>query len=124
MNKDKEFNSEDKKKRHAVVFMPEIDKTQMGGTMRLGARDTLVKVSVVISEPAYFFKDAEAKLPQLYRAIWKTDGLIYERHRHRYEVNPHIITDIEAKGMRFVGQDETGQRQEIVEIPDHPYYVG
>lgn len=40
----KDLTPEEKKKKHAVVFMPEISKTQMGGTMRLGARGTVVKV--------------------------------------------------------------------------------
>ena len=47
-----------------------------------------------------------------------------ERHRHRYEVNPDIIADIEAGGLNFVGKDETGQRCEIFELESHPYYVG
>eukprot|EP01127_Copromyxa_protea_P001733 TRINITY_DN11658_c0_g1_i1.p1 TRINITY_DN11658_c0_g1~~TRINITY_DN11658_c0_g1_i1.p1 ORF type:complete len:601 (-),score=152.63 TRINITY_DN11658_c0_g1_i1:115-1878(-) len=102
---------ETKRKRHVVVFMPEISKSHMGGTMRLGGRSTIVK-------------DADAKLPRLYKAIWNTDNAIDERHRHRYEVNPKVVEEIESHGLKFVGQDETGQRQEIVEIPDHPYYVG
>jgi CTP synthase len=44
-DKDAKFTPEEKKKRHSVVFMPEISKTIMGGTMRLGARGTHVKVS-------------------------------------------------------------------------------
>jgi CTP synthase len=35
-----------------------------------------------------------------------------------------VVPEIEEKGLKFVGQDETGERQEIVEIPAHPYYVG
>lgn len=44
----------EKKKRHAVVFMPEISKTVMGGTMRLGARGTLVVVRPAICEAQIF----------------------------------------------------------------------
>jgi len=49
-----------------------------------------------------------------------------ERHRHRYEVNPEKVPEIEAAGLHFVGRDETGQRMEISELPreQHPYYVG
>lgn len=46
-----------------------------------------------------------------------------ERHRHRYEVNPTYVRDMELAGLSFVGKDETGQRMEIIEIQDHPYYV-
>ncbi|MGB0471322.1 MAG: glutamine amidotransferase-related protein, partial [Candidatus Thalassarchaeaceae archaeon] len=49
---------------------------------------------------------------------------VSERHRHRYEVNPDLIDKIEAKGMIYVGKDETGQRCEIMELEDHPYFVG
>ncbi len=46
-----------------------------------------------------------------------------ERHRHRYEVNPTMVEQLEAKGLRFVGKDETGERMEIVELTGHPYFV-
>ena len=39
-------------------------------------------------------------------------------------MNPELIEEIEAKGMMYVGKDETGQRCEIMELKDHPYYVG
>lgn len=35
-----------------------------------------------------------------------------ERHRHRYEVNPEMVLELEAAGLQFVGRDETGQRME------------
>ena len=47
-----------------------------------------------------------------------------ERHRHRYEVNPELIAQIESAGLRYVAKDETGQRCEIMELDDHPYFVG
>jgi CTP synthase (UTP-ammonia lyase) len=47
-----------------------------------------------------------------------------ERHRHRYEVNPKYVPELEQAGLEFVGQDaETGQRQEILEIPSHPFFL-
>jgi CTP synthase len=45
-----------------------------------------------------------------------------ERHRHRYEVNLEYIDDLEAAGMVFSGT--SGNRMEILELPDHPYFVG
>jgi len=91
----------------AVIFMPEISKTHLGGTMRLGSRPTIWQVN-------------DCKIKRLYGQGDSVD----ERHRHRYEVNPDIIDDIEKHGLKFVGKDETGQRCEIFELEGHPYYVG
>ncbi len=91
----------------AVVFMPEISKTHMGGTMRLGTK------------PTPFLVD-DCKMRRLYGGTDHVD----ERHRHRYEVNPDLIERIEAEGLVYVGKDETGQRCEIMELENHPYYVG
>ena len=91
----------------AVVFMPEISKTHMGGTMRLGTK------------PTPFLVD-DCRIRRLYGGADHVD----ERHRHRYEVNPDLIEQIEAAGLKYVGKDETGQRCEIMELDDHPYFVG
>lgn len=94
---------------HPVVFfMPEIDPTTMGGTMRLGARTTQFVHSGSIIQSLYGGKET-----------------IRERHRHRYEVNPKYADDIHAAGLLLVGRDETeADRMEIAELPGHPYYVG
>jgi CTP synthase len=89
-----------------VVFMPEIDKFHMGGTMRLGKRTTVFKTQDCIIYKLYGSKDH-----------------IDERHRHRYEVNPTLINEFEQRGLMFVGQDETGMRQEVIELQNHPYFV-
>ena len=49
---------------------------------------------------------------------------IFERHRHRFEVNPDYIEDFEAAGMVFSGKDETQTRMEITEIPNKKFYLG
>ena len=57
----------------------------------------------------------------------QAEQFIDERHRHRYEVNPEMVEELEAAGLRFVGRDETGMRMEIVELgPEagHPFFVG
>jgi CTP synthase len=90
----------------AVIFMPEISTTHLGGTMRLGSRPTLFQVD-------------DCKVKRLYGGSESVD----ERHRHRYEVNPELIERLEAAGLTFVGKDETGQRCEILELPNHPYFV-
>lgn len=48
---------------------------------------------------------------------------IEERHRHRYEVNPKYVEQLEANGLKFVGHDSEKKRMEIVELENHPYYV-
>ncbi|KAF9131598.1 CTP synthase ura7 [Mortierella sp. 14UC] len=92
-----------------VVFMPEISKTHLGGTMRLGSRATLFQEGT-----------ENSRLRKLYGG----GSSVLERHRHRYEINPEMISKFEAKGLQFVGKDETGERMEIVEMADHPYFVG
>ncbi|KAG0341061.1 CTP synthase ura7 [Podila humilis] len=92
-----------------VVYMPEISKTHLGGTMRLGSR------------PTEFQAGTEGST---LRKLYGGGSTVMERHRHRYEINPELIEKFEAKGLQFVGKDETGQRMEIVEMADHPYFVG
>ncbi|XP_023919257.1 uncharacterized protein LOC112030825 [Quercus suber] len=94
-------------KNPCVIFMPEGSKTQMGGTMRLGSRRTIFHV-------------LDCKSAKLYG----TRNFIDERHRHRYEVNPDMVARLEKAGLSFTGKDETGRRMEIVELPNHPYFVG
>lgn len=92
-----------------VVYMPEISKTHMGGTMRLGLRPTV-------------FQDGteSSRVRKLYGGKPSVD----ERHRHRYEVNPIHLETFEKNGLKFIGRDETGERMEIVELDDHPFFVG
>jgi len=94
----------------AVVFMPEISTTHKGGTMRLGARRTVLQTVSCITAKLY-----------------QKEMYVDERHRHRYEVNPELVPKLEEKGMHFVGRDETGERMEVFELYDnpaeHPYYV-
>ncbi|KAG5249582.1 hypothetical protein OIU77_026834 [Salix suchowensis] len=94
-------------KNPCVIFMPEGSKTHLGGTMRLGSRRT-------------YFQVMDCKSAKLYG----NRGFIDERHRHRYEVNPDMVSRLEDAGISFTGKDETGQRMEIVELPNHPYYIG
>ncbi|MFB6074712.1 MAG: glutamine hydrolyzing CTP synthase [Haloarculaceae archaeon] len=75
----------------------------MGGTMRLGAHETDIEPGTLAHE--------------LYGATSCT-----ERHRHRYEVNPEYIDDLEDAGLVFSGR--SGNRMEILELPDHPYFFG
>lgn len=95
---------------NVIVFMPEIDKSTMGGTMRLGRRPTLFQPGSEWSKLRALYADK--------------DGVIEERHRHRYEVNPEQTEKLEAAGLRFIGKDDQGVRMEIIELKDHPWFVG
>jgi CTP synthase len=104
----------DEKSAHPVVFfMPEIDKTTMGGTMRLGSRVTK------FTNPT--FKDGSTSI---LKKMYKNAESVHERHRHRYEVNPEYVDRIHEGGLNLVGRDETGERMEVAELPGHPYYIG
>jgi CTP synthase len=93
----------------AILFMPEIDKTTMGGTMRLGARTTT------------FTHTLPDDSPPVTRLLYGSDKIV-ERHRHRYEVNPELVDEIHCSGLSLVGRDDN--RMEIAELSTHPYYVG
>jgi CTP synthase len=75
-----------------------------GGTMRLGVY------------PARLQEGSLAR--RLYQ-----EELIYERHRHRFEVNNRYRPDLEAAGMRLSGLSPDGRLVEMVEIPDHPFFI-
>lgn len=94
-----------------VVFMPEISKTHLGGTMRLGLR------------PTVFQKNTE---DSLIRQLYGGNEVIWERHRHRWEINPEYVSKIETAGLRFTGRDGRGERMQVAELPrsEHPYYCG
>jgi CTP synthase len=97
-----------------VLFMPEIDKETMGGTMRLGARMTKF---------THKYPDGSMSTTQL---LYGGAEMVSERHRHRYEVNPEKVDAIHQGGLLLVGRDETGERMEVAELPrsQHPFYVG
>ncbi|XSG82432.1 MAG: CTP synthase [Methyloligella sp. ZOD6] len=77
----------------------------LGGTMRLGSYDAVL--------------DGGSRVAKIYG-----DTKIAERHRHRYEVNMRYRNVLEAAGLRFSGLSPDGLLPEIVEIPDHRWFVG
>ncbi|RLV90412.1 hypothetical protein DV515_00014455, partial [Chloebia gouldiae] len=90
-----------------VIDMPEHNPGQMGGTMRLGKRRTLFQTKNSIM-----------------RKLYGDHDFLEERHRHRFEVNPELKKCFEEQGLKFVGQDEEGERMEVVELEEHPFFVG
>lgn len=56
--------------------------------------------------------------------LYGSEECVIERHRERYEINPEYIEQLRDSGLRFVGTDQSEARMEIVELEEHPYYVG
>ena len=79
-------------------------KSPLGGTMRLGAYR------------------CDTKAGSLLRKVYDGKKVIYERHRHRYEANPKYRKDFEKAGMIVSG--ESDGLIEVVEIKDHPWFLG
>lgn len=94
--------------------------------MRLGLRPT--------------FFDEESKSWSKLRNLYGGADVIWERHRHRYEVGPPYVQRLSESGLRFIGKDEKGERMQALELKgkkhmpwlaaganntvDHPYFVG
>jgi len=78
--------------------------SDMGGTMRLGLYPSRIQKGS-LAERAY------------------GDGLVFERHRHRYEVNNRYRRRLEDAGLVLSGTSPDGRLVEIIELPDHPFYI-
>jgi CTP synthase len=78
---------------------------ELGGTMRLGAYPAVLAKG---SHVARIYGGAE----------------VSERHRHRYEVNTRYRARLEEAGVRFCGMSPDGLLPEIIELPDHPWFIG
>ncbi|MCE7738727.1 MAG: CTP synthetase, partial [Candidatus Heimdallarchaeota archaeon] len=76
----------------------------LGGTMRLGKHKILLEKG--------------SKFEKMYEST-----IIYERHRHRYEVNPEYIETLSENGLIFSGKSEDGIRMETIELPKHPCFI-
>src|SRR3546814_11598575 len=77
----------------------------LGGTMRLGAYEAALM--------------SGSRVAEIYGST-----AISERHRHRYEVNTKYREKLEACGLVFSGMSPDGLLPEIVELPDHPWFIG
>lgn len=102
----------DPKSKHIIVDIMEgqkanMEKGNLGGSMRLGAYEAKLQKGT-IAHTAY-----------------GADKIV-ERHRHRFEVNPQYVPQIEASGLVFSGRSPDGTLMEIAELPTkvHPFFVG
>jgi len=100
-------SAEFKKNRYTVIdLMPDQRNiTDKGGTMRLGA------YPCILDKKSKAFNSYESEL-------------IYERHRHRYEVNNNFRDTLQTNGLHLSGLSPDKRLVEIVEIPEHPWFVG
>ncbi len=96
-------------KNPVIHIMPDQEKRllekEYGGTMRLGAWECILETG---SKARYLYKK----------------GRISERHRHRYEVNNDYRKELAKKGLVFSGTSPDGKLVEIIELKDHPFFVG
>ena len=93
-------------KNPVVDLLPEQKEvSDLGGSLRLGANDILVKQDTIAHK------------------IYNTDT-ISKRHRHRYEINKKYIPEFEKNGMFFSAESDSGKRMEMLEIPSHKFYLG
>jgi CTP synthase len=91
-------------KNHVIDLMPEQNNVlEKGGTMRLGGHEILI--------------DEGSIAQSLYQ---KTK--VWERHRHRYEVNPRYISQMTSGGLRFSGKSDSNRRMEILELPKNKFH--
>jgi len=97
----------DKASPHPVIAMLEEQKglTNVGGTMRLGAQPIQLRVGT--------------KAARLYGAF-----VVNERHRHRYEFNNSYRAQFEERGFIFSGTSPDGELVELIELRDHPFFLG
>lgn len=84
-----------------------IAKKDMGGSMRLGQYEAVLKKG------------------SLAQKAYKANSIV-ERHRHRYEVNPEYVAPLQNAGLIFTGTSPNGELMEIAELPPnvHPFFVG
>ena len=88
-----------------VCLLEEQKRTNdLGGTMRLGAQRVLLTPG--------------SKIAEVYQ---KTE--VWERHRHRYEINPNYLERLASAGLRVTGTAVDG-RVEVLELPNHPFFLG
>ena len=88
-----------------ALMAEQMDVTDLGGTMRLGACPAMLDEGSIVA------------------GLYGTT-VVSERHRHRYEFNARYREQFESAGMRCSGTSPDGRLVEFVELPEHPYFVG
>jgi CTP synthase len=117
--KDANTTENDPNSPHPVVYIIPSQKELMarrayGGTMRLGGWEAIVKKG----------SKAWALYDKYNDFINKAKGLTSERHRHRYEFNNKYAPEMEKAGLLISARSVMEQLVEIIEVPDHPFYLG
>jgi len=81
------------------------ESSNLGGTMRLGGQSCRLT--------------ADSLMHKIYQ-----QDVIVERHRHRYEFNNHYLKQLQKAGLQIVGKSMDDSLVEVVEVPDHPWFIG
>jgi CTP synthase len=81
------------------------ERSNLGGTMRLGAQPADIVPGTLVQ--------------RIYRG-----DVVNERHRHRYEVNNYYLPRLEAAGLKIAARTKAESLVEMIELPDHPWFVG
>ena len=113
-----------------IDILPEqkkiVEDKNYGATMRLGAYPALIRANS-IAQTAYRNTSLEKESIKLRKKYGtpKDEILVFERHRHRYEVNPEYIKKFERNGLVYSGTSPDGRLMEILELPKkvHPFFV-
>jgi len=79
--------------------------SDMGGTMRLGGQHCQLSEDSLVQD------------------VYQQNRIV-ERHRHRYEVNNNFVAQLEKAGMVMSGHSDDGQLVEMIELPNHPWFIG
>jgi CTP synthase len=117
-----------KTKYPVIHVMPDqqkyLDKHQYGGTIRLGAWPCILKKGTILAS-AYEEYDHQKNDPWRFdRHGKRAEGVIYERHRHRYEFNNEYKEQFERAGLVISGTSPDGKLVEAIELKNHPFFVG
>ncbi len=121
----------DPKTKYPVIhIMPDqleyLKKKQYGGTIRLGSWPCKLTAKTKLAEAYKKYgqdKDAPWNTEDNFKTKDKTN-VVFERHRHRYEVNSEYREQLEKAGMIISGTSPDGQLVEAVELKNHPFFVG
>jgi CTP synthase len=118
-----------------IDILPEqkqkLAKKDYGASMRLGAYPAVLKKGTIAyrsyksNKTNKSNKSDKTNKTYKFNKSNKTDELIFERHRHRYEINPEYIERLEKKGLIFSGFSSDRRLMEILELPKekHPFFV-
>ena len=116
-----------------------MEESEYGGTMRLGAYAAVLKEKTQVLklyQETGRLKEDSNKIQELKKnkdeefrlgILDNSKNIVLERHRHRYEVNPRFVGELENKGLVFSGyhlREDGTKLMEYIELKEHPFFIG